>query len=515
MGKRGIKSGGRDGGGGKGKKNGAKRGKIKIKRKQVAVVLVNKERGRAASPANGGGVKERVLADPRPLAFGEKGLGKTKFLGERERSFASCLKRSYCGFEREKLASKALAKRVEKSLERLRACGYFHYDLVQYGSKVNVTRVQRTLVGNEGMTYLYQKLRLFALPWSDTSIANGALVPIRELNAELEKRSKQLIESKRMVGGHVAASAGVGRCDFNLTLINAALTNVSSLSQDRASPPAQPIFEFKEDKRFNAGPIAVNWHRDSTLEPFSTIGVYHHTPDPESTDWSIAMCCEQDGIAPPLRVSLNDTDCYYMLGNFNHHHQHAVLAGETARYASTHRVAVTHDATFECISKRCATVLKGNRWTGSGNGSELTPERVRVVGELAFDLEFDWIRQFYVQGSVHAEQHKTWWKPRIEQLFVIWGELEKELFLMVQTMTCKASKTHRPVAKVYKMMLYLLSKVIDARLEWKHRLRDSLYRKLPQPYRPINRPDVRSDGSLPSDLSDTVSKLETILSTIN
>ena len=43
------------------------------------------------------------------------------------------------------------------------------------------------------------------------------------------------------------------------------------------------------------------------------------------------------GVAPPIAVPLPTGSAYYLLDDFNHHHQHAVLTGTTARYASTHR----------------------------------------------------------------------------------------------------------------------------------------------------------------------------------
>jgi hypothetical protein len=72
---------------------------------------------------------------------------------------------------------------------------------------------------------LYQQLRLFSLPWDDASIAGGALLDIKGLNETLKARAEELIEDYRSQPGHVASCAGRGTANFNLTLINAALTN--------------------------------------------------------------------------------------------------------------------------------------------------------------------------------------------------------------------------------------------------------------------------------------------------
>ena len=38
-------------------------------------------------------------------------------------------------------------------------------------------------------------------------------------------------------------------------------------------------------------------------------------------------------------------------------------------------------------------------------------------------MEFEWIRQWYVQGARHAEQHQ-WWTEPMAELLQLWGRLE-------------------------------------------------------------------------------------------
>ena len=91
---------------------------------------------------------------------------------------------------------------------------------------------------------------------------------------------------------------------------------------------------------------------------YSTIGVYHVTSPVTSTNgkhgqqsvpWSIAVRCSKeqtpvtdqsdnidaatDVLTPPLVIPLQSGDCYFMLDDFNHHHEHLVLAGEVCIYA--------------------------------------------------------------------------------------------------------------------------------------------------------------------------------------
>lgn len=119
---------------------------------------------------------------------------------------------------------------------------------------------------------------------------------------------------------------------------------------------------LKNEPSFEQDKCSVSWHADSTLEHFSTIGVYHCTSaaDPvaakagtvavatESKDvdasWRIALRVWYDAegpnatralssragemssgarIAPAVAVPLPSGSAYFLLDDFNHHHQHA------------------------------------------------------------------------------------------------------------------------------------------------------------------------------------------------
>ena len=239
------------------------------------------------------------------------------------------------------------------------------------------------------------------------------MIPIRDLNKHLEHRSKSLQHRKSKASKHVSARSGHGRCDFNLTLINA--SNVEAASETVPQQRHVPLMHTDF-----AGNVAVNWHRDSTLVANSTIAVYNHTPIDAADPWRIAMRPYDGNAAPAVSVKLKDNDCYFMLGDFNHHHVHAVLAGKTTRFASTHRVALQANATYASILSRTERTLARHRNLGkmevaSGNrvesqGAEsIDADAVRAVGETLNVLEFDWIRQFYVQGAVHAVRPISVW----------------------------------------------------------------------------------------------------------
>lgn len=139
---------------------------------------------------------------------------------------------------------------------------------------------------------------------------------------------------------------------------------------------------FKQNK------CAVSWHADSTLEHFSTIGVYHFTsPTPftetsasseaaEEDMWRIALrvCHDAEGPSsgkatagdthpemlnsPSVLLPLPSRHAYFLLDDFNHHHQHAVVAASSHRISSTHRVCRTDGHTFDSIRRRCINALQ-------------------------------------------------------------------------------------------------------------------------------------------------------------
>jgi len=134
---------------------------------------------------------------------------------------------------------------------------------------------------------------------------------------------------------------------------------------------------FEKDK------CAVSWHADSSLDHYSSIGVYHHTFADKATDTKLYKVglrvfhdaegpnagklknsstsgdCISD--APPVAVSLPDGHAYYLLNDFNHHHQHTVIAGNSHRISSTHRVGRLEGHTFDDIRAKCKNIVQVRR----------------------------------------------------------------------------------------------------------------------------------------------------------
>lgn len=131
----------------------------------------------------------------------------------------------------------------------------------------------------------------------------------------------------------------------------------------RCYPEAE--IKLKAEPCFGQEKCTVSWHADSSLEHFSSIAVYHVTgplvtsssasgnvnvkknkkksssSDDETGGWKIALRVWPDAegptagkssknlnvttlrSVPPISIQLPSQCAYYLLDDFNHHHQHA------------------------------------------------------------------------------------------------------------------------------------------------------------------------------------------------
>lgn len=91
------------------------------------------------------------------------------------------------------------------------------------------------------------------------------------------------------------------------------------------------------------------------LKPSSTA----NTSDGQESNGGAADCPHPEMTSiPPVCVPLPRRCTYYMLDDFNHHHQHAVMPGTTHRYASTHRVSRVDGHSFKSIDDRAKAALQ-------------------------------------------------------------------------------------------------------------------------------------------------------------
>jgi alpha-ketoglutarate-dependent dioxygenase FTO len=366
-----------------------------------------------------------------------------RFLTYKDDEFDKVLKTSYNGFiiDKPKEFSKEFHKSFRSSFEDLDSNGAFQFDMTQptgLKTKVAKTFVSRCLVGAPGTTYKYLGLRMFSHPWNAGEVGvTDAMIKIGELNNKLINRTKKLLKD--------TGKDETGSCEYNLTLIN------------RCFPDGE--IKLKDEPLFSKEKCTVSWHADSTLEHYSSIAVYHCTREistgvnkqkietiPEINElnptgcWRVALRLFNNAEgplsnkfkaagndmkstknAPPVAVELPDKYSYYLLDDFNHHHQHSVLSGNFDRFASTHRVCRSEGHTYLSIKTKCESVLKDNttaikQWKG--------------IQISLSEVEFEWIRQMYIQGETHYKLH-SWWQLPIQELLSLWVQLELKSLQMI------------------------------------------------------------------------------------
>lgn len=216
---------------------------------------------------------------------------------------------------------------------------------------------------------------------------------------------------------------------------------------------------------------------------------------------------------PAVAVALGPGEAYYMLGEFNDHHHHAVLAGDAPRYSSTHRVAVVATDTWQYIAARCAEALPAGAAGAPpsfGRGDVLSVASLRLLEEVHSEAEFEWLRPWGVQGTAHAATHKGWWQPRMEQLEGIWRQLEARTAAHLAFLVAASAASPQQAAKqlpegvrCYDVLLGLLTKregmatdtKQQGRAGWRARAAAREYKSLSPGYQPFRFPTFSPPGT--------------------
>lgn len=352
-----------------------------------------------------------------------------------EESFQRALETSYEGFcVDDPSVMKDEHQRVKSALLAMEGAGFFRVDVTQpfgLGTKCAKTYVTRCLVGEPGTTYKYLGLRMFSHSWransplsssSASTIQNEALQTVGDLNRILTQRTQKHLSDLNQKRAARGAEATRGRLGFDITLINLMESTVG----------------LKDEPYLGQGKCSVSWHADSSLENFSNIAVYHlidKEADAESK-WSVGLRVAHNSEGPqasrrgtdisvetetpPLAVSLPSGSTYYMLDDFNHHHQHAVIAeGKSPgrRFSSTHRLLRDSHNVNHIIS-RCKSAC--------ANFHKKGPKVWRSEQLLLTEMESEWLRQFFIQGQAHHDLlWKNNWQEPIEELLKYWSRLEE------------------------------------------------------------------------------------------
>lgn len=475
--------------------------------------------------------RERGTASTTPLPpeWSRTSDIKSKYLTPEDGDdFDSCLKECYRGFiyENPNDIPRSIHDAYSSLFDGLNDSGLFLYDVVQPGGKKSsLTFVKRTLVGDPGSTYKYLGLRLFSHPWCDVDengdgrVIEGELSCLGMTLVKLgysKKCARALIETglvnKKVIDrtnkilhtniAPLVKNGLVGSADYSLTLIN----KMEPFTQKK---------DLKNDTIHGLGKTSVSWHKDSGLQDFSSIAVYHNLQDVngrcvnEMDDkvipWKVALrVADSNTRSPALSVPLPSGSLYYLLDDFNHRHEHAVISGsDLLRYSSTHRVARDGAGTWKYIREKCKTVLlnslcveilKSSReqrapslvhYENTSQRKKLVKE-VRSCHQLMTEIEFEWIRQWYIQGKNHSELHHYWVKPiaYLEDVFI---KLEK-VITYVNTIL-KMSSTSKIVAVSEDLFDVTIEESENRRklkIAWESRLKDSIFKTLKPNERPLS-----------------------------
>ena len=279
---------------------------------------------------------------------------------------------------------------------------------------------------------------------------------IRELSKALTKRTSlhllDLDDNRRERRAHSTK----GRPDFDICLINRMESN-SDLKP----------FVFGSGSTNEGTKTSVSWHADSSLEHYSTIAVYqtllggsgtcyenvrenekkhkkatkgkkndkeegkwwvalrvaHHAEGPQASQKRREVNSDSSVVeeTPPIAVSLPTGSAYYLLDDFNHHHQHAVLTTGNAstagvRYSCTFRLLRDSHNIQDWIDRGYTAIRQFHK---------KGPKIWRSEQLLLTEIESEWVRQFYIQGmGNHRLLWEPYWKAAIEELLSIWSQLE-------------------------------------------------------------------------------------------
>mmetsp|Transcript_16117 Transcript_16117/g.44607 ORF Transcript_16117/g.44607 Transcript_16117/m.44607 type:complete len:924 (-) Transcript_16117:1257-4028(-) len=303
------------------------------------------------------------------------------------------------------------------------------------------------------------------------AMTNRTLSHLRDLD---ERRRQRRVSATR------------GRSNFDICLINR-MESSSDLKPyvfggDNKRANANNNKNKSTDDSMNTK-TSVSWHADSSLEHYSTIAVYqtlllggsktsHNDNDKikdkikvrikdndEDNDkagekrtnqgktqdskgqWWVALRVAEHAEGPqasqrrrgtstetsiveetsPVAVSLPSGSAYYLLDDFNHHHQHTVL---------TTGDAATAGVRYSCTFRLLRDSHNVRDWIERGNAAmrqfhKKGPKLWRSEQLLLTEIESEWIRQFYIQGTGHHKLlWESYWKTPMTELLSIWSQLE-------------------------------------------------------------------------------------------
>jgi hypothetical protein len=211
----------------------------------------------------------------------------------------------------------------------------------------------------------------------------------------------------------------------------------------------QTLVDNDDNKNINSKVDRKN-PQDDTSNWMVGLRVVHHSEGPtQSLRRGTAIESAVVSETPPVAISLPNRSAYYLLDDFNHHHQHAVILKSPSTSSSKHerlannvtagkgtgsrnvdaksRDVVRYSCTFRLLRESHNV----NDWIRRGHNAcnQFHKKGLRLFRSeqlLLTEIESDWIRQFYIQGSKHYKLlWDSYWKEPIQELLKVWTHLEK------------------------------------------------------------------------------------------
>lgn len=69
----------------------------------------------------------------------------------------------------------------------------------------------------------------------------------------------------------------------------------------------------------------------------------------------------------------------------------------------------------------------------AGSKAQFLSRNIRTEQLAQNELEFEWLRQFYVQGDKHRALH-VWWHEPMAELLRLWDQLQSRLIVTLETL---------------------------------------------------------------------------------
>ena len=514
---------------------------------------------------------------------------------------------------------------IQVALNKLLDNNYFRTDVTQpfgLGTKCAKTYVTRCLLGERGTTYKYLGLRMFAHPWENTKIKtlkeNLSLRTkhhLNELNQSRQKRNASHLTKGRSdfdvclinrmeISDHLKRLEGeesMGNKD-NTIQTSVSWHADSSLEHFSTIAVYQTIVPSSSSTANNATTTATfnNNHNHNNIDNnnwYVALRVAHNSEGPNAgkraTDIDSSIVKE----TPPIAANLPSGSAYYLLDDFNHHHQHTVLAvtqksnnkdedtndekrkkkqkinHENDQYSSSsdatsaallpQDAGIRYSCTYRLLREshnvnhviaRCKTVCSNFHRKG--------PKIWRSEQLLLSELESEWIRQFYVQGTQHHDLLWSSWGEPMEQLLRYWSQLEgrtkqvidflraaaeercsrgnnshqatsaattsrverkakerrrKALTSMEELLQRTNTNTSEVTLNIYGPIADLLEERAEMRKLWSKREGDHVFRELPNDQRPMELPiifcstlDSKDEGACVKGISPLDGSLESL-----